>query len=165
MDFSDDDEEENVVNLASPDPPSRLFVDSKHHTEHLTSEKKNLNFEEIKKDTSVACQDNGRERNSSGIQEVSGNKGSNIFLQPKTENHVSEELADKIQKDMVSPAATSPQRRKVLKTWVDERGREGIQFYFLDLTCLYKYSKHFLLDGSCRYVFCFFFNQNIFSKF
>ncbi|XP_039126584.1 uncharacterized protein LOC120262515 [Dioscorea cayenensis subsp. rotundata] len=123
MDFSDDEEEENVVNLASPDPPSRLFVDSKHHTEHLISENKNLNFEEIKKDTSVACQDNGSERNSSSTREVSGNKGSNIFLQPKTENHVSEEL-DKIQKDMVSPAATSPQRRKVLKTRVDERGRE-----------------------------------------
>lgn len=155
MDFSDDEEEENVVNLASPDPPSRLFVDSKHHTEHLISENKNLNFEEIKKDTSVACQDNGSERNSSSTREVSGNKGSNIFLQPKTENHVSEEL-DKIQKDMVSPAATSPQRRKVLKTRVDERGREGIQFIYW--TCLYKYSKHFMLDGSCRYVFCFFFN-------
>ncbi|KAJ0977381.1 hypothetical protein J5N97_012855 [Dioscorea zingiberensis] len=117
MDLSDDDgDEENVVNLASPDPPTKPVLDCTHHVDHLVSGKNNLGLEKIKKDTSETWQDNGSERDSSSTR--------GVFLQKISENPVSEGLVVKVQKDAVGSASTSPQRRKVIKTRVDERGRE-----------------------------------------
>lgn len=112
IDFSDDDEE-NVVSLASPDPPN--------------GQKKNLDIEEQKRNTLEDRQENVEGINSEASSEgdtrsESRNMIVGISLQPKTHNHAPERVADKNQS--TSTASNSPKRKKVLKTRIDERGRE-----------------------------------------
>lgn len=114
IDFSDDDEE-NVVSLASPDLPN--------------GQKKNLHIEEQKRDISRDGQENVKVINSGSSSEVdirseSKNMITGIPLQQKTLDHAPERITDKNQS--TTTTTTSPKRKKVLKTRIDERGREGI---------------------------------------
>lgn len=132
MDFSDDDnEEENVVGLASPDPPNGQPVPiSLHNTGNFILEKKNLNFEEQKADALDVRQVSTKEQNSGLSSEDDKQVGSKsmiagISLQEKTQSCIQEGLANKSKEDKATDStSTSPKRRKVLKTRIDERGRE-----------------------------------------
>ncbi|GAV60698.1 CDC27 domain-containing protein [Cephalotus follicularis] len=129
FDYSDEEDEYGgAVNLASPDPPKgKLSPDSKQRTETLLLEKKNLIFDKQKEPE----------------PEVKEVKAAKIETQPPKEelSVVSKGMKpkmaslEKIQRsnlekdankeDSVTNAApTSPKRRKVLKTRIDERGRE-----------------------------------------
>ncbi|XP_019704461.1 uncharacterized protein [Elaeis guineensis] len=112
IDFSDDDEE-NVVSLASPDLP--------------IGQKKDLDIGEQKRDILRDDQENVKGINSGSSSEVdirseSKNMIAGISLQQKTHDHAPERITDKNQS--TSTATTSPKRKKVLKTRIDERGRE-----------------------------------------
>ncbi|XP_038985125.1 uncharacterized protein LOC103707345 isoform X2 [Phoenix dactylifera] len=112
IDFSDDDEE-NVVSLASPDLPN--------------GQKNNLDIEEQKRDILGDIQENvkgitSRSSSEADIRSESKNMIAGISLQQKTHDHAPERIADKNQS--TSTATTSPKRKKVLKTRIDERGRE-----------------------------------------
>lgn len=118
IDFSDDDEE-NVVSLASPDLPN--------------GQKKNLDIGEQKSNTLGVSQENVQGINSGSSSEVDIRSESKdmipgISLQQRTREHLPERIVDKNQS--TSTAATSPKRKKVLKTRIDERGREGFLLYF-----------------------------------
>jgi len=133
IDFSDEDEEEeNAVSLSSPGPPNvKPGSDSLHDPRNLM-EKKNLSFEDQKKDKAEVKQDKSTERNSGlpGSDTRVGHKNNiaGISLQKKTHGDNPKEVddGDKKANDKTNTASTSPKRRKVLKTRIDERGREGI---------------------------------------
>eukprot|EP00262_Sarcandra_glabra_P018094 TRINITY_DN6405_c1_g1_i2.p1 TRINITY_DN6405_c1_g1~~TRINITY_DN6405_c1_g1_i2.p1 ORF type:complete len:437 (-),score=115.48 TRINITY_DN6405_c1_g1_i2:139-1449(-) len=131
FDFSDDeDDNENVVSLASPDPPKKQpILDSKCNTENLVLEKKDLNFEreggklEIKQEKTAEI-DFGLPLKEDA-EGASKSKTSGSSFSKRIQSHISEGGADNNKKDKATDAAsTSPKRRKVLKTRIDERGRE-----------------------------------------
>lgn len=129
IDFSDEDEE-NVVSLASPGPPTvKPGSDYSQDTEILV-EKKNPSLEDHKEDNLEVKQDKSKERLSglSGINVKVGNHNdiTGISLQKKTENGIAKDVDDvgKKANSMINASSTSPKRRKVLKTRIDERGRE-----------------------------------------
>ncbi|KAF8413698.1 hypothetical protein HHK36_001690 [Tetracentron sinense] len=130
FDFSDEEDDyENEVNLASPDSPRRkLSLDSKHDAKTSVLEKNNLNLEEHKEDKTKIKQEKATEKESSlPIKEdlVFARKGktTGISLLEKAKIHIPEKDVNK--KDKATDVApNSPKRRKVLKTRIDERGRE-----------------------------------------
>ena len=132
IDFSDEDEEEeNAVNLSSPGPLNvQPGSDSLHDTRNLM-EKNNL-IEEQKNDKVEVNQDKSKERNFGlpGGDTRVGNKNNitGISLQKKTHSDNPKYVDDGDNKanDKMATASTSPKRRKVLKTRIDERDREGI---------------------------------------
>lgn len=133
FDFSDDeDDNENVVSLASPDPPKRQPVlNSTDETKNLAVEEKKLNFEEkkgekldIKKQKTT--ESDSRARLKVDSEAASKNINTKISSSEKIQSHVLEGLEDQHKKNQASDAAhTSPKRKKVLRTRIDERGREG----------------------------------------
>lgn len=144
IDFSDDDEgEENAVNLASPGPPIVQPGSDSLHANGKQAEEKNPSFEELKEDKAEAKhdkskesnsglseQDKSKERNSglSGCVMGAGNKNdiTGISLQKKIQTHIPpDDDREKKANGKTAVASTSPKRRKVLKTRIDERGREG----------------------------------------
>ncbi|KAA8524019.1 hypothetical protein F0562_010550 [Nyssa sinensis] len=130
FDFSDEEEEcKDAVNLASPDLPKRQsFLDSEQSTKTSIPEKNNLNFDKQKTDkpkvkeekvTDVESKKPSREVSSV----VSKGKNAGISTSDKIQSHIPEK--DVTIKDKKTDAApNSPKRRKVLKTRIDERGRE-----------------------------------------
>ncbi|XP_077227771.1 DNA-directed DNA polymerase [Tasmannia lanceolata] len=119
FDFSDDEDDyENVVSLASPDPPKKEpNTESKCKTENLVLEKKDLNFGELKGKKSEIKQEKATESisGSSPKEDLGG----------ASKGKTSEGLNEKSKTgERDSAASTSPKRRKVLKTRIDERGRE-----------------------------------------
>lgn len=132
FDFSDDeDDNENVVSLASPDLPKRQPVlDSTDETKNLAVEEKKLNFEEkkgekleIKKQKTTDSDSRARLKVDS--EAASKNINTRISSPEKIQSHILEGLEDQHKKNQASDAAhTSPKRKKVLRTRIDERGRE-----------------------------------------
>ncbi|KAG0455931.1 hypothetical protein HPP92_023719 [Vanilla planifolia] len=112
MHFSDeDDDEDNVVSLASPEPAnanSRLH--SSQNTKKVNKEK------EQKTDSLVSKKDMEK---SFEISEKSSNAS-----MPKEENNIRNDLNKTSEKDS-SPV--SSKRKKVVKTRIDERGREVME--------------------------------------
>ncbi|GLT72423.1 hypothetical protein SLA2020_443600 [Shorea laevis] len=123
LDLSDEDEYEDAINLASPDPPkelenakiftsknANLIVDKPKENEPNIKEERTTNGEPNKllgKETSVASKSTNGKRSSP----------------TKNENQLSESGMNK--KDKVTGAVpNSPKRKKVMKTRIDERGRE-----------------------------------------
>lgn len=133
FDFSDDeDDNENVVSLASPDPPKRQPVlDSTDETKNLAVEEKKLNFEEKKGEKLEIKKQKTTESDSRAQLKVdseaaSKNINTMISSSEKIQSHILEGLEDQHKKNQASDAAhTSPKRKKVLRTRIDERGREG----------------------------------------
>ncbi|KAG9448190.1 hypothetical protein H6P81_014318 [Aristolochia fimbriata] len=130
FDFSDEEEEDyaNAVSLSSQEPPkSKSTTDSE---KNLLVEEKDLNLEEREgenlvmkqEETSVSTTIVLPEKNLEGSSKT---KTCGITLIKKPSSLLSEALNDKTEKDKVTNTlSTSPKRRKVLKTRVDERGRE-----------------------------------------
>ena len=128
--FRSEDEYEDTVNLASPDPPKRKSsLVSEQNSKTLVPERPNLivdkpNKEEVKVKEERTT---NREPNRSLGEETSlvcKSTNSRHSSLVKLENHLPE--TDQSRKDKVTDAApNSPKRRKVLKTQIDDHGREG----------------------------------------
>ncbi|XP_058095507.1 uncharacterized protein LOC131240959 isoform X1 [Magnolia sinica] len=131
FDYSDDEDDcEKVVSLASPDPPkSQPILESKCNVKNMVLEKKELNFEE-KKGDKLEIKQEKRTEIDSGLrlkedsEAASKSKNGGISFSEKIQTHASEGINDKKKDTETSAASTSPKRRKVLKTRIDERGRE-----------------------------------------
>ncbi|KAI3509754.1 hypothetical protein L1887_25276 [Cichorium endivia] len=122
FDYSDeDDEEKDAVSLASPDPPKKqVSVDLK--TKKSSLENKNLDFEELKKEKDVDSKNILKEESH---DRKKGNQISN--------ENLCAEKSDEEQKNKGSDAAkNASKKRKVLKTRIDERGREVTEVVWED---------------------------------
>ncbi|KAI7730884.1 hypothetical protein M8C21_004414 [Ambrosia artemisiifolia] len=115
LDFSDEEDNvEDAVNLASPDPPKKqvAVLDSKKSSSISGLENKNLNFDEQK--------------------EVKNVKATETDSKALNDNILSHEN-DVNQEDKTSDAAKNgTKKRKVLKTRIDERGREVTEVVWED---------------------------------
>lgn len=147
LDFSDDDDED-AVNLASPDP-GKSGRDLKESIETLVPEKSNLNFDElledklkVKENVTVDQQSNPVVKEDSSA--VTNDKTTRTSPKEKTRNSVPENDVNKKNK-LTKTAPDSPKRRKVLKTRIDERGREGTL-----LRCLSFHNVFFMSYRLCR---------------
>lgn len=130
LDFSDDDEYEGAVSLASPDiVEGKSGWKLKESVDILVPEKSNLNFDRQVEDKPKVKEEIGNNKKSNQpLKEDSSvfSKDRIMGISPteKKNNCISEN--DINQKDKSTKAAPdSPKRRKVLKTRIDERGREG----------------------------------------
>lgn len=126
LDLSDEEELEDAVNLASPDPPkAKSCTDSKRV---LSAKNPNTMFDELREDESKAKEDKevDKESNQSLSDDSVINKKVNpeIPVTVKTEDDIPENDIKK-NKEADSTRNSPPKRRKVLKTRIDERGREG----------------------------------------
>ncbi|KAL5989776.1 hypothetical protein ACLOJK_010670 [Asimina triloba] len=127
-DDDDDDDHEKVVSLASPDPPkSQPVLGSKCSAESVVPERKELNFGvengdklEIKQEK-MAGSDSGLHLKGDFVAAKSRTAGisSSDMIQICAKG-----LDDKSKVSTSVPPSTSPKRRKVLRTRMDERGRE-----------------------------------------
>ncbi|GJN38042.1 hypothetical protein PR202_gb27050 [Eleusine coracana subsp. coracana] len=124
FDFSDDEEEENVISIASPESPAQLAPNPVAEASEDTKEyQKKL---ESKQDKPNSVKDCSKRMDSDIFSEHNAKSAnttnhSGITLKEKS----TDPPMDDSKKDQtVAPASTSPKRRKVLKTRIDERGRE-----------------------------------------
>ncbi|KAJ8476660.1 hypothetical protein OPV22_020387 [Ensete ventricosum] len=128
LDFSDDDEEENVTSLSSPDVfKGKHAAESLPITESLL-ERSKMSTAEPKGDRLSDGLDSKRGKNSSLPSDADERSASitmgGISLKKKT-NSYNQGDTDKNNKDVATTStSTSPKRRKVLKTRIDDRGRE-----------------------------------------
>lgn len=123
--FSDDEEDDNIVSIASPELPKQHIPDAVIGTAEDTE----VNQKNLENKDDVANNDKG---SSMGVDSdftsecktktVNTTNHSGITLK---ENSSDPQINDKKQDSAAGPASTSPKRRKVLKTRIDERGREG----------------------------------------
>ncbi|KAK8691352.1 hypothetical protein V6N13_074863 [Hibiscus sabdariffa] len=129
FDFSDEDEYDDAVNLASPDPPKRKsFLDSEQNSKALAPDKPILILDKPNKDEVKVKEERtmNAESNRSLGEEISlvskstnGKNSSSVKLEsqlPETDLNKKDKVTD--------GAPNSPKRRKVLKTRIDDRGRE-----------------------------------------
>lgn len=131
LDFSDEDEED-VINLGSPDFPKGQSSQDHKHDDKSSLEKGTLNF-----DVEIQNKSKVKEENKSKVKEESTNQPlKEDFSVISKCTSIGKSSADKIQSsapeisvnkkdNLDNPALCSPKRRKVLKTRIDERGREG----------------------------------------
>ncbi|KAM7495379.1 hypothetical protein LguiB_029988 [Lonicera macranthoides] len=133
FDYSDEEEDEykDAVSLSSPDPPklqssldskqfSKSFLDSKKASETPVLEKNKLDFDE-EKEVKTEKATNSESNQLSLV--LSNGKNAVVSSSDKIHCRIPENNAS--MKDKVANAApNSPKRRKVLKTRIDERGRE-----------------------------------------
>ncbi|WOL02071.1 hypothetical protein Cni_G10790 [Canna indica] len=128
LDFSDDDEEEeNVISLASPDLPIGKQVANSSHAAGSLLEISKSSLDE-KGDRLKDKEDNMEQKSSLISSNADTNTGSKmpggISIEAKIHSHI-EQGSDKNNKDEVAGCtSSSPKRRKVLKTRIDDRGRE-----------------------------------------
>ncbi|XVF78952.1 hypothetical protein PTKIN_Ptkin14bG0179800 [Pterospermum kingtungense] len=129
FDLSDEDEYEDAVNLASPDPPKRKSsIDSEQNSKTLIQkmpdlivDKPNKDEVKVKEERTINKEPNIllEEETSVASKSTNGRHSSSV----KVENQHPD--SDLNKKNKVADAApNSPKRRKVLKTRIDERGRE-----------------------------------------
>ncbi|CAD6240352.1 unnamed protein product [Miscanthus lutarioriparius] len=124
FDFSDDEEDDNIVSIASPELPKQHTPDPVIGTaEDAEVNQKNLENKEdvpnnekgssmvVDSDFTAECK----------IKTFNTMNHSGITLKQKSSDPP---INDKKQDSAAEPASTSPKRRKVLKTRIDERGRE-----------------------------------------
>ncbi|XAR56447.1 hypothetical protein NMG60_11036938 [Bertholletia excelsa] len=125
FDFSDEEDEyKDAVNLASPEPSkNRSFLDEKIN-KSSAPEKNNSNDNEQKDDKPhVKLEKKSEQMSKEDYSVVSKGKTGVISSSDKAHNTIPED--NTIAKHKVADAgSTSPKRRKVLKTRIDERGRE-----------------------------------------
>ncbi|KAL5736590.1 hypothetical protein ACOSQ2_031378 [Xanthoceras sorbifolium] len=125
LDFSDEDEYEGAVILASPDlPKGESCLDLKQSKKGLVTEEPNSMFNEVKEDNpkvkeeKAIVKDSNLSKDSSFVSKTVNTKSS---FTEKTQISASEANVNNKVADSVP---NSPKRRKVLKTKIDERGRE-----------------------------------------
>ena len=118
FDFSDEEEFEDAVNLASPEPPKgKSCTVSKQNTKPLVSDKINLSFDQEKQDKPKVKEEklSNRESNRSTREDssvLSKGKNNAISSTDKIPGGVPEIDVDK--KDKVTdPPPSSPKRRKL----------------------------------------------------
>ncbi|KAI8552416.1 hypothetical protein RHMOL_Rhmol06G0265300 [Rhododendron molle] len=128
FDFSDEDDEfKDAVNLASPDPPKRKSFLDKQSSKSSVPEKNNFDIDKEKENKPKAKEDKIAEK---AINQAPPRADSSLVSKGKTSEISSLEkvhspIPENNAKDKVTNAApTSPKRRKVMKTRIDERGRE-----------------------------------------
>ncbi|KAF5190609.1 Dna polymerase delta subunit like [Thalictrum thalictroides] len=125
FDSSDEDDFEDAVNLASPDPPKKNSSPiSEINTKTLLVEKKNLNFESPAEDQTEIKQEKTTERESKlppkedeVVVSLDKTNGKSVkTLDPKDEALVINKATDDV--------SNSTKRKRVCKTRIDDRGRE-----------------------------------------
>ncbi|KAG8502409.1 hypothetical protein CXB51_000445 [Gossypium anomalum] len=128
FDFSDEDENEDAVNLASPDPPERKsLLGSEQDSKTLVPERPNSivdkpNKDEvnIKEETMTDGEPNRSLREETSLVSKRTNGRNSVV---KLESQLPDTAPNKM--DEVNDAApNSPKRRKVIKTHIDDHGRE-----------------------------------------
>ncbi|XP_020587716.1 LOW QUALITY PROTEIN: DNA polymerase delta subunit 3 [Phalaenopsis equestris] len=129
--YSDEeDENDNVVSLASPIPPNeKSFPDSLQNAENLSMKTETVSADKLKAKKLVnerannekSCELSSSENN--GIAEVSF---------PKAENNLHNVVASTNEKENVSMVS---KRKKVVKKRIDERGREVMEVVWEDSVC------------------------------
>ncbi|KAI3769359.1 hypothetical protein L6452_00460 [Arctium lappa] len=134
FDYSDEDDDcKDAVNLASPDPPKKqVSLDSKKSTKTSSLENKNLDFDEPKEEKVKVEKEKVPEILPKSMlkEESHDRKRGNIT---SNENQCPDKVSDTNQKDKASDVAQNvPKKRKVLKTRIDERGREVTEVVWED---------------------------------
>uniref|UniRef100_A0A0E0JFC8 DNA polymerase delta subunit 3 n=1 Tax=Oryza punctata TaxID=4537 RepID=A0A0E0JFC8_ORYPU len=121
FDLSDDDEDDNVVAIASPEPPEQCITNPVNEVAQESNPKQeNLeNKQEVEKDVNgcIGMTD------SPDCKTKSCNTANHSGITLKEKNN-SPPPNDNKQDHAAETASSSPKRRKVLKTRIDERGRE-----------------------------------------
>lgn len=128
FDYSDeDDEDTDVVNLGSPDPPKKqVSVDSKKNSKSSNLENRNLDFDDEQKEEKLEV----KKEKVSGTDTKSVSKEEN---HPPLKKNKCPYKDDVNQKEKTSNAAQNVlKKRKVLKTRIDERGREVTEVVWED---------------------------------
>ncbi|PWA54859.1 DNA-directed DNA polymerase [Artemisia annua] len=120
----DDDDGKYVVNLASPDPPKKqVSVDLKKSSRTSDLENKNLVFDEPKEEKVKVKKEKMPEKEDSHVRKMEN--------PPSNENKCPEK--NDATKDKAGDAAQNAlKKRKVLKTRIDERGREVTEVVWED---------------------------------
>lgn len=128
LDFSDDDEFENAVNLASPER-GQSGQDSKESIKTLVPEKSNSKVDKLVNEKSEVREKVTIDKGSNKPMKNDSTAITNDRISgtsPKEKAHSSLPENDVNKKDkQTKTTPESPKRRKVLKTRIDERGREG----------------------------------------
>lgn len=139
FDFSDEDDEfKDAVSLASPDPPKRKSFLDKPCTKSSVPERINCDIDKEKENKPKANEDKVVEKEIKQVVEnkikqpsradsslVCKGKTSEISSLEKVQSPIPENNAN-AKDEVTNGAPTSPKRRKVMKTRIDERGREGM---------------------------------------
>ncbi|KAL8209081.1 hypothetical protein R6Q57_008493 [Mikania cordata] len=114
FDYSDEDDNvEDAVNLSSPDPPvKQVALDSKKSPSFSGLENKNLDFDEQK--------------------EVKNEKATEIDPNPLNQNKYSDKNGVNQEEKTSHAIKNGTKKRKVLKTRIDERGREVTEVVWED---------------------------------
>jgi DNA polymerase delta subunit 3 len=125
FDYSDDEEDDNIVSIASPELP-------KQHTPDPVvgiAEDAEVNQKSLENEHNVPNNGKGSSTvvdsdftSECKIKTIDPMNDSGITLKEKSSDPP---INDKKQDSAAEPASKSPKRRKVLKTRIDERGREG----------------------------------------
>ncbi|KAI3982396.1 hypothetical protein MKX01_041234 [Papaver californicum] len=127
FDYSDEEDFEDAVNLASPDPPKKQSDSNSKKTANLVLEKNHLDFKEHKENLDEIKQEKAVERYScvppKDGSNISNSSSTGISFPNKNESCIDLDGVNK--KDAAMKATpSSPKRKKMLKTRIDERGRE-----------------------------------------
>ncbi|KAI0487930.1 hypothetical protein KFK09_027753 [Dendrobium nobile] len=129
INYSDEeDDDDNVVSLASPIPPKeKSFSDTMQSAENLNVEKEILRTNKLERETLVNKQDIDDE--SHGLSSEKSSIANASFQ--KAENNFQNDLASTNGKD----TAPASKRKKVVKTRIDERGREVTEVVWDEPVC------------------------------
>ncbi|TYH29941.1 hypothetical protein ES288_A01G054000v1 [Gossypium darwinii] len=128
FDFSDEDENEDAVNLASPDPPERKsLLGSEQDSKTLVPERPNSivdkpNKDEvnIKEETMTDGEPNISLREETSLVSKRTNGRNSVV---KLESQLPDTAPNKMD-EVTDAAPNSPKRRKVIKTHIDDHGGE-----------------------------------------
>lgn len=137
FDFSDEDDEfKDAVSLASPDPPKRKSFLDKPSTKSSVPERINCDIDKekenkpkanedkvVKKEIKQVVEKEIKQPSSADSSLVCKGKTSEISSLEKVQSPIPENNAN-AKDEVTNVAPTSPKRRKVMKTRIDERGRE-----------------------------------------
>jgi DNA polymerase delta subunit 3 len=127
FDLSDEDEYEDAVNLASPDiPKGQSSLAQKQSTKILVSEKEIENKPKVKEEMVTDKESNQPLREDPSVISKGANAGTSSL--EKVQSCIPESDLNKEDKAKLA-VPNSPKRRKVLKTRIDERGREGTHMF------------------------------------
>ncbi|CAM8957686.1 unnamed protein product [Rhodiola kirilowii] len=119
LDSDDEDENEDAVNLSSPDVPKEKSCSDRKQS-NRTSLVKEQKIHDENKECRPVLQ---KEKETKNV----ASEGKNVAKASLTEmkNNVPENIVKrKVNQTNPAPAPASPKRKKVLKTHIDERGRE-----------------------------------------
>lgn len=132
LSYSDDEDEyENAISLGSPDPPKKSTQCSKVSSNTSASEY-NISLEEKENKPKVKEEKEGDVKANQHLEEKvsDGKKAESPPQKKKAESPISEKTQCHVPETDASKKNTManevPKRRKVVKTQVDEKGREGI---------------------------------------